>query len=47
MVELKFKLTVNTAAIGIAAFMKTESRKKTDGGCEVHFLGLNPVRINN
>lgn len=30
MVELEFKLTVNTAAMGIAAFIKTESRKETE-----------------
>lgn len=33
MVKLEVKLTVNTAAMGIAAFMKTESRKET-GACE-------------
>lgn len=33
-VELEFKLTVRTAAMGIAAFMKTEIEKKQRGGCE-------------
>ena len=32
MTMLELKLTVNTAAIGIAAFMKTESRKEGQEG---------------
>lgn len=43
MVRLEVKLTVNTAAMGIAAFMKTESRKET-GACEGVFPVFYPVK---
>lgn len=45
-VEIDVKLTVRTAAMGIAAFMKTESRKETDRKTWVWLSGLQPVKIN-
>lgn len=45
--ELEFLLTVNTAAMGIAAFMKTEKQKrKTQEGVRDSFF-FNTVKTNN